>query len=130
MKRLPFMERLVVPVIAAPMLRVSGIELVSAACAAGVIGAFPTANCASLDEFETWLRRLQREAKEQPSRAPYCPNLIMRRDPARIKAEVDLIVHHGAELVITSVGLPASVIPTLHGGSCLVFADVASLHHA
>jgi len=43
---------------------------------------------------------------------------------------VDLIVRHGAELVITSVGSPASVIPTLHDGGCLVFADVASLHHA
>ncbi len=130
MNRLPFMERLVVPVIAAPMLRVSGIELVSAACGAGVIGAFPTANCTSLDEFSAWLQRLQREAREQPSRAPYCPNLIMRRDPARLKAEVDLIVRHGAELVITSVGSPVSVIPALHDGGCLVFADVASLHHA
>jgi len=130
MNRPPFMERLVVPVIAAPMLRVSGIELVSAACAAGVIGAFPTANCASLEELESWLQRLQREAEGQPRRAPYCPNLIMRRDPARLKAEVDLIARHGAELVITSVGSPASVIPTLHDGGCLVFADVASLHHA
>lgn len=130
MNRLPFMDRLVVPVIAAPMLRVSGIELVSAACAAGVIGAFPTANCASLDEFEAWLQRLNREAAEQPQRAPYCPNLIMRRNPERLKAEVDLIVRHRTELVITSVGSPASVIPTLHDGGCLVLADVASLHHA
>lgn len=130
MKRLPFMERLVVPVIAAPMLRVSGIELVSAACAAGVIGAFPTANCASLEEFEAWLRRLSREAAEEHRNAPYCPNLIMRRDPARLKAEVELIVRHRTELVITSVGSPASVIPALHDGGCLVFADVASVHHA
>lgn len=130
MNRLPFMDRLVLPVIAAPMLRVSGIELVSAACAAGVIGAFPTANCASLDEFDAWLQRLNREAGEQPRRAPYCPNLIMRRNPERLKAEVDLIVRHRTELVITSVGSPASVIPTLHDGGCLVLADVASLHHA
>lgn len=124
------MDRLVLPVIAAPMLRVSGIELVSAACAAGVIGAFPTANCASLDEFDAWLQRLNREAAEQPQRAPYCPNLIMRRNPERLKAEVDVIVRHRTELVITSVGSPASVIPTLHDGGCLVLADVASLHHA
>ncbi|KQU89708.1 2-nitropropane dioxygenase [Variovorax sp. Root318D1] len=130
MKRLPFMDRLVVPVIAAPMLRVSGIELVSAACAAGVIGAFPTANCASLEEFEAWLQRLNREAAGDRRSAPCCPNLIMRRDPARLKAEVELIVRHRTELVITSVGSPASVIPTLHDGGCLVLADVASVHHA
>lgn len=130
MTSLPFLSRLVVPVIAAPMLRISGLELTAAACSAGVIGAFPTANCASLEEFDTWLLRLNQAAAERPHSAPYCPNLIMRRDPARVMAEVDLIVRHRTELVITSVGSPASVIPKLHDGGCLVFADVASVHHA
>jgi nitronate monooxygenase len=132
--RLPFLERLALPLIAAPMLRVSGIELVSAACRAGVVGAFPTANCASLDEFDAWLRRLRTEAEQAEAEgarhAPYCPNLIMRRDPAKVKAEVDLIVRHRAEVVITSVGSPASVVPALHAGGCMVLADVASVHHA
>ncbi|MFV0675689.1 NAD(P)H-dependent flavin oxidoreductase [Variovorax sp. tm] len=130
---LPFLDRLALPLIAAPMLRVSGIELVSAACAAGVIGAFPTANCQTLDEFDAWLTRLDEEAAAAPERtapAPYCPNLIMRRDPARVMAEVELIARHRAQLVITSVGSPASVVPRLHEAGCRVFADVASLHHA
>lgn len=130
---LPFLDRLALPLIAAPMLRVSGIELVSAACAAGVIGAFPTANCQTLDEFDAWLTRLDEEAAAAPERkapAPYCPNLIMRRDPARVMAEVELIARHRAQLVITSVGSPASVVPHLHEAGCRVFADVASLHHA
>lgn len=130
MKPLPFLDRLSLPVIAAPMLRISGLELTLAACRAGVIGAFPTANCASLEEFEIWLRELNRDANERPGNAPHCPNLIMRRDPARVMAEVDLIVRHRTELVITSVGSPAAVIPRLHDGGCLVFADVASVHHA
>ena len=132
--RLPFLDRLAVPVIAAPMLRVSGIELVSAACRAGVVGAFPTANADSLDEFGAWMQRLNREAETARAAgralAPWCPNLIMRRDPARVRAEAALIVRHRAELVITSVGSPAAVIPVLHDGGCLVFADVASVHHA
>jgi len=37
-------DRLALPLIAAPMLRVSGPDLVIAACRSGVIGAFPTAN--------------------------------------------------------------------------------------
>lgn len=128
---LSFLDRLALPVIAAPMLRISGIELVSAACAAGVIGAFPTANCDTLDEFDAWMARLDAEAAAAPDRtAPYCPNLIMRRDPARVMAEVELIARHRARLVITSVGSPAAVVPRLHAGGCLVFADVASLHHA
>ncbi|WP_295987349.1 nitronate monooxygenase [uncultured Variovorax sp.] len=128
---LPFLDRLALPLIAAPMLRVSGIELVSAACAAGVIGAFPTANCQTLDEFDAWLTRLDEEAAAAPERtAPCCPNLIMRRDPARVMAEVELIARHRAQIVITSVGSPASVVPRLHEAGCRVFADVASLHHA
>jgi nitronate monooxygenase len=54
----------------------------------------------------------------------------MRRDPARVRAEVELIVRHRAEVVITSVGSPAAVIPALHDGGCIVLADVASVHHA
>lgn len=128
---LDFLGRLAVPVIAAPMLRVSGIELVSAACRSGVIGAFPTANCRSLDELDAWMSRLDEEARAGGDTvAPYCPNLIMRRDPAKVRAEVDLIARHGAQLVITSVGSPSSVVPVLHDGGCRVFADVASLHHA
>lgn len=128
---LPFLSRLALPLIAAPMLRVSGIELVSAACAAGVIGAFPTANCNTLEELDEWLTRLDGEALAAPEKTvPYCPNLIMRRDPAKVMAEVDLIARHRAQLVITSVGSPAAVVPRLHQAGCRVFADVVSLHHA
>jgi nitronate monooxygenase len=130
MQKLPFLDRLTIPAIAAPMLRISGYDLVTAACEAGVVGAFPTANCASLDEFDDWLGRLSQAASENPLRAPFCPNLIMRRDPVRVMAEAKLIVHHRTELVITSVGSPAAVIPALHDGGCLVLADVASVHHA
>lgn len=128
---LPFLDRLAVPAIAAPMLRVSGIELVSAACRAGVVGAFPTANTSSLNDLEAWLDRLASEARFAGGRAaPYCPNLIMRRDPAKVQAEAALIARYGAEVVITSVGSPASVIPALHAGGCRVLADVATVHHA
>ncbi len=129
--RLPFLDRLTLPLIAAPMLRVSGIELVSAACAAGVIGSFPTPNCRSLDELDAWLTRLARESAEAPRRhAPWCPNLIMRRDPAQLRAEIACMLRHHTEVVITSVGSPASVVPQLHDGGCRVLADVATVHHA
>jgi nitronate monooxygenase len=128
---LPFADRLALPLIAAPMLRVSGIELVSAACANGVVGSFPTPNCRSLDELDAWLTRLGREAAEAGGRtAPWCPNLIMRRDPATLRDEIACMLRHRTEVVITSVGSPASVLPQLHDGGCLVLADVATLHHA
>ncbi|MBY4898480.1 nitronate monooxygenase family protein [Cupriavidus sp. AU9028] len=135
MTALPFLDRLALPVVAAPMLRVSGIELVSAACRAGIVGAFPTANCASLGELDGWLDRLRREAREaaergEPVHGPFCPNLIMRRDPAKLRDEFALIASYQPQVAITSVGSPAAAIPVLHAAGCRVLADVATLHHA
>jgi len=131
---LPFLSRLRLPLIAAPMLRVSGIELVSAACRAGVVGAFPTPNARTDEELEAWLQRLDREAAEARdagrTTAPYCPNLIMRRDPDHLRRAIDRFVAHRTEVVITSVGSPAAVLPRLRDGGIKVLADVASLRHA
>ena len=131
---LPFLERLTLPLIAAPMLRVSGIELVSAACRAGIVGAFPTPNARTIDELESWLQRLDREAAQardagQPF-GPYCPNLIMRRDPEQLRRAIERFVAHRTEVVITSVGSPAAVMPQLRDGGIRVLADVASMRHA
>jgi nitronate monooxygenase len=135
-RRLPerITSRLRLPLIAAPMLSVSGPELVIAACRSGVIGAFPVANARTVDGLEAWLREIENtlnsEAEAQPERplAPFCPNLIIKRD--ELKAELACLTQHRIELVITSVGSPAEVIEPLHDIGCLVFADVASLRHS
>ena len=127
--------RLRLPLIAAPMFLVSGIELVSAACANGVIGAFPTVNCRTPDELDSWLyeiaSRLARSSDasgEAP--APVCPNLIVHRSNARLADDLAVLLRHRPELVITSVGSPAQVVAPLHDAGALVFADVASIRHA
>jgi nitronate monooxygenase len=119
-------ERLRLPLIAAPMFRVSGPELIIAACRAGVIGAFPTANCRSVEALDGWLTRIR--GALSPPDAPFCPNLIIRHET--MPAQLDVLVRHRVEFVITSVGSPAPVIAPLHAVGCRVFADVASLRHA
>lgn len=114
------------PLIAAPMFRVSNVELVQAACRAGIIGAFPTANCRSIAELDQWLCELK--GSLGPRDAPFCANLIMRRES--LAEELACLCGHGVELVITSVGSPAPAIDSLHRAGTLVFADVASLDHA
>lgn len=125
-------RRLRLPLIAAPMLKVSGPELVIAACLSGVIGAFPTAN--ARDALDDWLVRIVQatsgEHGREPAAAPFCPNLIMHREPRALAADVECLVRHGVEMVITSVGSPAPVIAPLHAAGCLVFADVATVAHA
>lgn len=119
-------RRLSLPLVAAPMFRVSGPELVIAACRSGVIGAFPTANCRSTDELDVWLGRMEEALGEYD--APFCPNLIIRH-PA-MRDQLAVLLKHRVELVVTSVGSPASVVEPLHTIGCRVFADVATLHHA
>ena len=126
-------KRLRLPLIAAPMLAVSGPDLAVAACKAGVIGSFPLANARTVEGVEAWLTQIETElaraADQTPERlpAPFCPNLIIKR--AQMRDELQALVKHRVEMVITSVGSPAEAIKPLHDVGCTVFADVATLHH-
>jgi nitronate monooxygenase len=127
--------RLTLPLIAAPMFLVSGPALVKAACRAGVIGSFPTANCRTIEELDRWLADmgddLKRAADESGRRpAPLCPNLIVHRSNARVPDDLAAVLRHKVEMVITSVGSPEPVLKPLKDQGCLVLADVASVRHA
>lgn len=119
-------SRLRIPAIVAPMLRVSGVDLVRAACKAGVIGAFPTINPRSPESLDGWLTELDTDLT--PGDAPYCPNLIMRRPD--IADDVEILARHRTEIVITSVGSPAPLMPALREAGIFVLADVATVRHA
>jgi nitronate monooxygenase len=128
-------DRLRLPLVAAPMFLVSGVDLVTAACRNGVIGAFPTVNCRNADELDRWLSdiedRLNRHRDAGGSApAPLCPNLIVHRSNARLAQDLAVLLRHRPEIVITSVGSPAPVIEPLHDAGALVLADVASIRHA
>ena len=62
--------------------------------------------------------------------APVCANLIVHRSNARLTQDLQVLLRHKPEMVITSVGSPAPVIEPLHDAGALVFADVASIRHA
>ena len=130
-----FSDRLSLPLIAAPMFLVSGVELVVAACRSGVIGSFPTVNCRSPEQLDEWLTdidcrlKAHADAGGKPA-APVCANLIVHRSNARLEQDLQVLLRHRPEMVITSVGSPAPVIGPLHEAGALVFADVASIRHA
>jgi nitronate monooxygenase len=127
--------RLRLPLVAAPMFLVSGIELVVAACRAGVVGAFPTINCRSSAELDDWLTRIDTAlqthslASEQAT-APWCANLVVHPSNPRLAGDLQVLCRHRPELVITSVGDPTPVLARLHEAGACVWSDVASLHHA
>jgi nitronate monooxygenase len=130
-----FGDRLALPLIAAPMFLVSGVELMVAACRSGVIGSFPTANCRSAEQLDAWLGEIEarlRRHEDQTGRkaAPLCPNLIVHRSNVRLEQDLAVLLRHKPEVVITSVGSPAPVLKPLHDAGALVLADVASIRHA
>jgi nitronate monooxygenase len=123
------------------MLIVSGPELVIAACRAGIIGSFPTANARGAGELEAWLEQIEGALREAPADAkppadgrdavgPYVPNLIVHRSNVRLESDLASILAHRPAAVITSVGSPAAVIPALHAAGIQVWSDVASMRHA
>jgi nitronate monooxygenase len=128
------LDQLRVPVVAAPMLLVSGPELVIAACRAGIAGSFPTANSRGEGELEQWLTRIESALEgmrsDGLSPAPYVPNLIVHKSNPRLEADLAAITAHAPAAVITSVGSPAAVVGRLHDAGIGVWSDVASVRHA
>ncbi|NOJ48844.1 NAD(P)H-dependent flavin oxidoreductase [Bradyrhizobium archetypum] len=130
-----FRDRLSLPLIAAPMFLVSGTDLVVAACRNGVIGSFPTVNCRSPEQLDQWLTDIDDRLKQHSDAsgkpaAPVCANLIVHRSNTRLEQDLQVLLRHRPEMVITSVGSPAPVLKPLRDAGALVFADVASIRHA
>lgn len=109
------------------MTSVSGPELVIEASRNGLIGSFPTHNAATTEELDKWLDRMSEELP--PTSAPVAPNLVVHRSNHRRDRDLECLIRHGVELVITSVGSPLPVVAPLQEIGCRVFADVASLAH-
>lgn len=110
------------------MTSVSGPDLVIEASRNGVIGAFPTHNAATVEQLDQWLHRMALELP--PTAAPVAPNLVVHRSNRRRDRDLELLIRHRVDLVITSVGSPAPVVSPLHDIGCQVYADVSSLAHA
>ena len=88
------------PVFAAPMLLVSGPPLVLAACRAGIIGAFPSHNARTAEQFGEWMatirEELERSARESPDAllGPWCVNVVTHSTNARLAADLEQVARH------------------------------------
>lgn len=115
------------PMIAAPMTGVSIFALMDAVTRAGVAGSFPVHNCASPAELGDWLSSLG--SRDAEGLGPVIPNLVVHRTNKRQPHDLEVIAEHRVPAVITSVGSPADVVPTLHDAGVQVWSDVASMKH-
>ena len=122
-------DRLRLPAVCAPMFLVSGPDLVTAACHAGVIGAFPTINARTTDDLESWCSGLA-SAVPRGDGAPWAANLIVHNTNERFRDDLEIVCQYQPELVITALGSPARAVPAVHAYGGLVFADVSTVSYA
>lgn len=125
-KALSFPMRL--PVISAPMFLVSGPELVIAACKAGIGGAFPTPNCRTPSELDSWMGQITDALS--PDDGPWVANMITHSSNSRLTEDLALVAEYKPPIVITALGSPKPVIETVKAYGGLVFADVVNINLA
>jgi len=129
-------DRLRLPAVCAPMFLVSGPDLVSAACRAGIVGALPRQNARSFELFESWLTTLRRELDEyvdttgETHVGPAAVNLATRMDADDLAAHLDVCARNDVSLVISATGDPSELIKRVHDWGGKVFHDVTSLRFA
>lgn len=116
------------PAIAAPMFLVSTPDLVVACCKAGIIGSFPAPNLRTSAELGDWMAEIAGRLSAED--APWALNMVTHSTSPRLATDLEQVAIHQPPIVITALGSPKPVIPTVHGYGGLVFADVISVELA
>lgn len=130
---LTFADSLRLPVVAAPMFLISSPELVIEASCAGIVGSFPSPNCRTVEDLDTWIGTitdgLRNAAIEDPARiiAPWAINLVTHSSNSRLADDLSLVAEYQPPIVITALGSPKPVMDIVHGYGGLVIADVVNL---
>lgn len=123
--------RLRLPVMVAPMLRISVPALVAASCSSGVIGSFPTVNARTPEQLDQWINEIKDSvAAAGKYDAPWCANILARSDPDKLQSDLAILIKHKVEVVLVSTGAPEKFVKPLQEIGCFVIADVASIRHA
>lgn len=124
-------ENLSLPVIAAPMYIVSGLDLVLEQCKAGIVGSFPVLNARKPGEFEHWLQKITEslqaydEANPERPAAPYAVNLVVNpKSNKRLSVDLDLCVKYKVPIVLTSLGAMEEVNQAIQSYGGVVLHDV------
>ena len=113
------------PIIAGPMFLVSNTDLVSAVTSAGGIGAMPSLNWRTTEEFRQAIKTIRAKTDK-----PFGVNLIVNQANPRINADLEVCAQEKVPLVITSLGSPKETIRRMHEVGGKVFCDVTNLEYA
>lgn len=114
------------PIVCAPMFIISNKEMIVAAAEAGILGAMPSLNLRTREEFRealSWIRaRTDR---------PFGINLTIKlTEPDRLMHDLETCLEFEVPVLITSYGNPSELARRGHERGAMVFHDVIHLKHA
>ena len=131
----PFLDRLSLPAVAAPMFLISGPQLVIECCKNGIVGTFPALNHRTTEGFEEWVIEIKEalEAFEKETgkkAAPFGVNLIVHPTNPRVQPDLEICIKHKVPLIITSLGAVSDLVNAVHSYGGLVYHDIVKKRHA
>ena len=126
----PVLQRLRIPVVAAPMFIVSNPKLVIAQCTAGIVGSFPSLNARPAEQLDEWLHEItealsawDREHPEKPA-APFAVNQIVHRSNDRFEHDMEVCAKWKVPIVITSLGARVELNEAVHSWGGITLHDI------
>lgn len=130
-RRLPgALQRVPLPIIAAPMFIISTPALVIAQCQAGVVGSMPSLNARPASQLDNWLAEItetlaawDRANPDQPA-APFAINQIVHKTNERLEHDMQVCAKYRVPIVITSLGARTDVNEAVHAWGGVVLHDI------
>lgn len=113
------------PIICAPMFLVSNIEMVIAACEAGISGSIPAMNFRTIPELKEGLRKIRSATKQS-----FGVNLIVNQSNFQLKKQLHTCIDEGVDYFITSLGGPKNIMKESKANNIKVFCDVINKEYA
>jgi nitronate monooxygenase len=126
----PILQRLKLPVIAAPMFIAGNPKLVIEQCKAGIVGSFPALNARPKEALDAWLTEIETALAGVPDAAPYAVNQIVHKSNDRLEHDVEVCIRHKVPITITSLRAPTEVVAGVHSYGGIVLHDVINVRHA
>lgn len=108
------------------MFLVSDENLVAASSKAGIMGAMPSLNWRSTEDF----RQALRKTKSLTQNAPFGVNIIVNKANPRVPTDFKACLDEGVPFFITSLGSPKQIIQDAHKNGAKVFCDVVNLEYS
>jgi nitronate monooxygenase len=126
----PVLQRLKLPVIAAPMFIAGNPRLVVEQCKAGIVGSFPALNARPKEALDAWLGEIEQALAGDARAAPYAVNQIVHKSNDRLAHDVEVCIRHQVPITITSLRAPTEVVAGVHSYGGIVLHDVINVRHA